>query len=80
MCAPRLGLVDPADFAKPEMRDNPIFNDQIQMADVLVMNKLDTAPPELVADFQAVGERAVPAKAAWSPARRTAASTRHGST
>ena len=47
-----LGIVDPADFAKPEMKDNPIFIDQIQMADVLVMNKLDTATPELVSDFQ----------------------------
>jgi len=47
-----IGIVDPSDFAKPEMRDNPIFVDQIQMADVLVMNKLDTASPELVADFQ----------------------------
>ncbi|MCI0703850.1 MAG: GTP-binding protein [Planctomycetia bacterium] len=47
-----LGIVDPADFAKPEMLENPIFVDQIQMADVLVMNKLDTATPELVADFQ----------------------------
>ncbi|QJW92717.1 CobW family GTP-binding protein [Frigoriglobus tundricola] len=47
-----LGLVDPADFAKPEMKDNPIFIDQIQMADVLVMNKMDTATPELVSAFQ----------------------------
>ena len=47
-----LGIVDPHDFAKPEMRDNPIFVDQIQMADVLVMNKLDLATPELVTDFQ----------------------------
>ncbi len=47
-----LGIVDPADFAKPEMRENPVFVDQIQLADVVVMNKLDTAPPELVADFQ----------------------------
>jgi G3E family GTPase len=47
-----LGLVDPADFAKPEMRDNPVFVDQIQLADVVVMNKLDTASHELVADFQ----------------------------
>jgi G3E family GTPase len=47
-----LGLVDPADFAKPEMRDNPIFVDQIQLSDVVVMNKLDTATPELVSDFQ----------------------------
>jgi G3E family GTPase len=47
-----LGIVDPADFAKPEMKENPVFVDQIQMADVLVMNKLDTAAPELVRDFQ----------------------------
>jgi G3E family GTPase len=46
-------LVDPADFAKPEMRRNPVFVDQVQLADVVVMNKLDTATPELVADFQA---------------------------
>lgn len=47
-----LGLVDPADFARPEMRNNPVFLDQIHLADVVIMNKLDTAPAELVADFQ----------------------------
>jgi G3E family GTPase len=47
-----LGIVDPADFAKPEMRANPVFIDQIQLSDVVVMNKLDTAPPELVSEFQ----------------------------
>ena len=47
-----IGLVDPADFAKPEMRANPIFVDQVQLADVVVMNKLDTATPELIADFE----------------------------
>ncbi|MBA4189566.1 MAG: hypothetical protein C0467_16395 [Planctomycetaceae bacterium] len=47
-----LGIVDPSDFAKPEMRENPIFVDQIQLSDVVVMNKLDTATPELVAEFQ----------------------------
>jgi len=47
-----LGIVDPADFAKPEMRENPIFVDQIQLSDVIVMNKLDTATPELVNEFQ----------------------------
>ena len=47
-----IGIVDPTDFAKPEMKENPVFVDQIQMADVLVMNKLDTAPAELVRDFQ----------------------------
>ena len=48
-----LGLVDPADFARPEMRANPIFREQVEIADVLVLNKLDAAAPELVADFQA---------------------------
>ena len=57
-----LGLVDPHDFAKPEMLDNPIFIDQIQMADVLVMNKLDTATPELVADFQRWADGLFPPK------------------
>ena len=47
-----IGIVDPADFAKPEMKENAVFIDQIQMADVLVMNKMDTATPELVRDFQ----------------------------
>src|SRR5262245_40575024 len=28
-----LGLVDPSDFARPEMRANPVFVDQIQLAD-----------------------------------------------
>lgn len=57
-----LGLVDPADFARPEMRANPIFVDQVQLADVVVMNKLDTATPELVADFQAWAEGLFPPK------------------
>ncbi|HEY1190084.1 MAG TPA: GTP-binding protein [Gemmata sp.] len=57
-----IGIVDPHDFAKPEMRDNPIFVDQIQMADVLVMNKLDTAPPALVSDFQSWADTLFPPK------------------
>src|SRR5262249_36972028 len=57
-----IGIVDPADFAKPEMKDNPIFVDQIQMADVLVMNKLDTATPELVSDFQKWADGLFPPK------------------
>jgi G3E family GTPase len=57
-----LGLVDPADFAKPEMRENPVFVDQIQMSDVLVMNKLDAASPELVAEFQKWADGLFPPK------------------
>jgi G3E family GTPase len=55
-------LVDPADFAKPEMRRNVVFVDQVQLADVVVMNKLDAAPPELVADFRAWADGLFPPK------------------
>ena len=48
-----LGLVDPNDFAQPAMQKNRVFVDQMTLADVLVLNKLDTAAPELVANFQA---------------------------
>jgi len=57
-----LAIVDPADFARPEMKTNAVFVDQIQMADVVVMNKLDTATPELVADFQAWANGLYPPK------------------
>jgi G3E family GTPase len=46
-----IGLVAPADFTCPGMRDNPIFQDQIHLADVLVLNKQDRATPEVVAQF-----------------------------
>lgn len=57
-----LCLVDPADFVRPEMKTNPVFVDQIQLADVVVMNKLDTATPGLVADFQAWANGLFPPK------------------
>ena len=57
-----LGIVDPADFARPGMLTNPVFVDQIQLADVLVMNKLDAATPKLVADFQAWANGLYPPK------------------
>jgi G3E family GTPase len=57
-----LCVVDPADFARPEMRENRVFLDQIQLADVVVMNKLDAATPELVADFQAWANGLFPPK------------------
>ncbi|MDB5306993.1 MAG: hypothetical protein JWO38_1195 [Gemmataceae bacterium] len=57
-----LGIVDPADFARPEMKTNPVFVDQVQLADVVVMNKLDTATPELVSDFQAWADGLFPPK------------------
>jgi G3E family GTPase len=57
-----IGLVDPSDFARPEMKENPVFIDQIQMADVLVMNKLDTATPELIEEFRVWADGLFPPK------------------
>src|SRR3954463_14102340 len=57
-----LCVVDPTDFAKPEMRRNPVFVDQVQLADVVVMNKLDAATPELVGEFQAWANGLFPPK------------------
>ncbi|MBX9581418.1 MAG: GTP-binding protein [Gemmataceae bacterium] len=47
-----VGLVDPPDFADPAMHQNPVFADQVALADVLVLNKLDAAAPELVEAFR----------------------------
>jgi len=48
-----VGLVTPSDFTAPGMIDsNPVFRDQVQMSDVLVLNKADTATPEVVTAFQ----------------------------
>jgi G3E family GTPase len=46
-------IVSPDDFATPGMLANPVFREQIEMADVLVLNKLDRADDTLVANFQA---------------------------
>ena len=47
-----IGIVTPIDFACPGMLDNPVFRDQIQMSDILVLNKADRATPEVLAEFQ----------------------------
>ena len=57
-----IALVDPSDFARPGMLANPVFVDQIQLADVVVMNKLDTATPELIADFETWANSLFPPK------------------
>lgn len=39
-------LVDPADFQNPQVCSMAVFQDQIQMADVVVINRLDQRSPE----------------------------------
>lgn len=41
-------LVDPKDFNNPKCTNTTVFHDQIQMADVVVLNWLDVREPELV--------------------------------
>jgi G3E family GTPase len=55
-------LVDPNDFADPAMKSNPVFADQVQLADVVVLNKLDAAAPLLVADFRSWADGLFPPK------------------
>ena len=42
-------LVDPKDFANPRVVNREVFRDQIEMADVVVLNWLDKREPTLVA-------------------------------
>ncbi len=57
-----LGIVSPIDFACPGMLDNPVFRDQIQMSDLLVLNKADRATPEVIAEFQTWADGLFPPK------------------
>ena len=44
-------VADPADFANPRVADSPVFQDQLHMADIVLVNKIDKAPSEQTATF-----------------------------
>ena len=44
-------VADPADFANPRVADSPVFQDQLHMADIVLVNKTDKANPEQTAAF-----------------------------
>ena len=44
-------VADPADFANPRVADSPVFQDQLHMADIVLVNKTDRAAPEQTAAF-----------------------------
>lgn len=57
-----LCLVDPQDFENPRVVHRDVFHDQIQMADVVVLNWLDRRDPALVARCRAWLEQFDPPK------------------
>ncbi len=57
-------LVDPRSLEDPRVLSNEIFQDQINIADVLVINKIDLASAELVGEMKQRGSAMFPPKAA----------------
>lgn len=55
-------IVSPDDFTTPGMLENPVFREQVELADVLVLNKLDRADEYVVAAFQAWANAMQPPK------------------
>jgi G3E family GTPase len=55
-------FVSPDDLLEPGMMENPVFREQIELADVLILNKLDRASPDTVATFQEWANRLEPPK------------------
>jgi G3E family GTPase len=57
-----LTILSPDDFTTPKMLENPIFQEQVDIADVLVLNKSDRANPETIQDFQNWANKLSPPK------------------
>jgi G3E family GTPase len=55
-------LVDPSDFLNSEMKSSPIFLDQVQLADILLLNKADLADQETISEFLTWGRSLFPPK------------------
>ena len=45
-------LADPRDFENERISKSPVFQDQLHLADIVVINKTDVVAPELVAQFR----------------------------
>ncbi len=57
-----LTILSPDDFQTTGMLNNPVFHEQIEVADVLVLNKLDRSSPELTRKFQVWSDGLAPKK------------------
>ena len=45
-------LADPRDFENPRIGKSPVFQDQLHLADIVVINKTDVVPPAVVEQFR----------------------------
>jgi len=55
-------LADATDFANPQITNAEVFQDQLHLADIVVVNKLDRSPPAVVAAFLTHLSRMFPPK------------------
>ena len=44
-------VADPADFANLKVANSPVYQDQLHMADIVLVNKTDKAAPEQIEAF-----------------------------
>lgn len=56
-------LVDPRQFVNPDFYQNPLYQDQIGVCDVLVASKIDLCSPEVLVDFRERAAKLFPPKA-----------------
>ena len=57
-------LVDPRQFTNPDYANQPLYRDQVSVADVLIANKTDMCSPEEMAAFRSKAAQLFPPKAA----------------
>ncbi|MCW3478253.1 GTP-binding protein [Neisseriaceae bacterium JH1-16] len=57
-----LTVVDPRQFANADYNRQPLYRDQISIADVLVANKIDLADVDTMAEFRRLSANLFPAK------------------
>jgi len=55
-------LVDPQDADNPRIRSNPVFHDQLEMADIVAINHTDHRSPDSIARCRALIEELDPPK------------------
>jgi len=55
-------LLDPENLIRPEFKNNELFNEQIQLADVLIANKIDLASADALQAFKQLSDSLSPLK------------------